>query len=45
MPASLANVGSLIYFNDAEEAPDPVDFVGQTWDDVKRKISEKNKIR
>ncbi|MDD4735031.1 MAG: nucleotidyl transferase AbiEii/AbiGii toxin family protein [Kiritimatiellae bacterium] len=29
---------SLLYFDDAENDPDPVDFTGQSWDAVKKRI-------
>lgn len=32
---------ALIYFNDAEESPDPVSLKGQTWQSVKSMIQEK----
>ena len=43
--ASLWNLEkSLAFFDDAEHQPDPADLRGQTWDQVKRVISDSNRI-
>ena len=35
---------SLSYFEDADQEPDPRCLVGQTWDEVKRKVLESNRL-
>ena len=34
---------SVVYFDDAELDPDPVDLIGQTWDDVKKKVRSQSR--
>lgn len=42
---SLWNVEkSLVYFDDAEDDPDPRDLRGQTWEDVKKIIRRADSI-